>query len=239
MEGLPGLIGKFKSLNINQPGLTIRNLKGVMGMSIKRGFKVLLTFLLVMILSSLFAASALAATVNDVSDNSLRVGGDVYYLDDTTSYIYNNVLDSIRNGGSNYYFKIDERWYDLLDENINTLEDLKDETKAVPLDDVRVWDLRKWYRGPGDYWEFFEPIYRVEHYQQDVTGDGYAKHETTIHNGPRDTEVTAEALVYTGFTLNEIKSTMSGDIKPDGTLAVSYTHLDVYKRQQVRCLLRP
>jgi uncharacterized repeat protein (TIGR02543 family) len=216
---LPGSDEKLRIM-INNHQASSCKLKEVIGMSIKRGFQVLLAFLLVMFVTSLFTIPALAATVDDVGSNSLRVGADVYDLS-ADHYTYDKVLDSLRYGGSHYYFKFGDYWYDLLDdEKINTLEDLQDPSKAVPSDEVLAWNLRIWYSGPEVDWEYFEPIYRVGHYQQNVTGDGYTKYETTICNGPIDTTVTATANVYAGFTLNEDMSTMSGDIKPDGSLVL-------------------
>ena len=43
-----------------------------------RGLKGLGVFILVVVLSSLFATAALAETVDDVRNNSLRIGDDIY-----------------------------------------------------------------------------------------------------------------------------------------------------------------
>ena len=124
----------------------------------KRGFKVLFVFILATLISTLFAASAMAATVNDVGDNSMRVGFDVYDLTESNAYTYENVLDSLRRGGSQYYFKIGESWYDLLDDDIRTYEDLQNPDKALPPEIVRTWKLERWYCDPEDDYELFEPI---------------------------------------------------------------------------------
>ncbi len=139
-------------------------------MLIKRGFKSLLTFILVLILSSLFATVALAATVDDVKNNSLRVGTDVYDLNDTHSYTYENVLGSLSRGGSQYYFKVDGRWYDLLRDDINRLSDLLDPDKAVPAAEVRTWRLTFWY-GPGDTVQSFEPIASTYLFEYDLPSE--------------------------------------------------------------------
>jgi uncharacterized repeat protein (TIGR02543 family) len=44
--------------------------------------------------------------------------------------------------------------------------------------------------------------YKVEHYQQDITGDGYTLKETENLTGTTDTTVTASAKSYTGFSEN-------------------------------------
>jgi len=48
--------------------------------------------------------------------------------------------------------------------------------------------------------------YTVEHYQQDVTGDGYTLRETENLTGTTDTTVTASAKSYTGFAENTTHS---------------------------------
>ena len=66
----------------------------------KRGLKGLVIFILLLILTFLFSAAAAAATVKDIKNNSLRIGDDIYELNNTNSYTYENVLDSINRGGS-------------------------------------------------------------------------------------------------------------------------------------------
>lgn len=64
--------------------------------------------------------------------------------------------------------------------------------------------------------------YKVEHYQQDVTGDGYTLFETEDLTGTTDMSATATAKSYTGFTENTTHGSRveSGTIKPDGTLVL-------------------
>lgn len=114
-------------------------------MLLRHGGKSLISFIMVLILSSFFAAAVFAATVDDVENNSLRVGLDVYELGSTDNYTYENVLGSLRRGGSHYYFKFGGCWYNLLCNDINSLQDLQDTTKAVPIAEVRKWQLTYWY----------------------------------------------------------------------------------------------
>ena len=62
--------------------------------------------------------------------------------------------------------------------------------------------------------------YTVKHYQQDVAGDGYTLVDTEELTGTTDATVAATPRIYTGFTLNESKSTLSGTVKPDGSLVL-------------------
>ena len=91
--------------------------------------------------------------------------------------------------------------------------------------------------------------YKVEHYQQDVTGTTYTLADTDNLTGTTGETVTATPKTYTGFTENTTHPDRvpSGTVLADGSLvlklyydrntytvsfnSVSYTHLDVYKRQ--------
>ncbi|MDD2297961.1 MAG: InlB B-repeat-containing protein, partial [Sphaerochaetaceae bacterium] len=64
--------------------------------------------------------------------------------------------------------------------------------------------------------------YEVEHYQQDIAGDGYTLKEVEQLAGATDEAVNAEAKSYTGFTENTDHEDrlVSGTIKPDGSLVL-------------------
>ena len=64
--------------------------------------------------------------------------------------------------------------------------------------------------------------YKVEHYQQKVSGQGYDLFETEELAGTTDTEAVAQAKTYTGFTLNEkAEGTVAkGNINGEGTLVL-------------------
>ena len=65
--------------------------------------------------------------------------------------------------------------------------------------------------------------YKVNHYQQDVTGSGYTLYETQDLTGTTDTTASASARTYTGFFENTSASNRaaSGNIAPDGSLVLS------------------
>ena len=138
----------------------------------KRGVKGLVVLLLLLILVCLFSTAVSAATVADVANNSLRVGDDIYELGSTAGYTYENVLASLdRVGGSpRYYFKIDNRWYNLTRDDINTLSDLRDPEKAVPAAEVRTWLLTYRY-GPGDTPEELEPLASTYSFDYGLPGE--------------------------------------------------------------------
>lgn len=188
-------------------------------MLIKHGAKGLISFIVVLILSSLFAAVVFAATVDDVIDNSLRVGLDVYDLDGTDNYTYENVLASLRRGGSHYYFKFGGCWYDLLCNDINSLQDLQDTTKAAPPAEVRKWQLTYWYASEDTVLIFEPPVstYIVEHYQKDSGADTYTQVHTDTLTGTTGAQTEAEAKTYAGYAALEFSQE---EIAADGSTIV-------------------
>lgn len=62
--------------------------------------------------------------------------------------------------------------------------------------------------------------YRVEHLLQDVEGDGYTLADTDELTAKAGDPVQAQEKAYTGFTLNEEKSEMSGTAAADGSTAL-------------------
>jgi parallel beta-helix repeat protein len=63
-----------------------------------------------------FATAASAATIDDVPNNSLLIGNDVYQLSDTENYTFENVINSITSYGSTpvpMLFKWGGMWFDL------------------------------------------------------------------------------------------------------------------------------
>lgn len=67
-----------------------------------------------------------------------------------------------------------------------------------------------------------DTTYIVEHYLQDLTGDGYAKQETETKAGTTGATATAEAKTYTGFMFDEnnASNVKSGTIAADGSLVL-------------------
>jgi len=62
--------------------------------------------------------------------------------------------------------------------------------------------------------------YKVEHYQQDVSGAGYTLFETENKTGTTATQVTATAKTYANYTYNSGISTVSGTITANGSLVL-------------------
>lgn len=64
--------------------------------------------------------------------------------------------------------------------------------------------------------------YIVEHYLQDLTGDGYTKQEAETKAGTTGATATAEKKTYTGFTFDEdnTNNVKSGTIAADGSLVL-------------------
>ncbi len=62
-----------------------------------------------------------------------------------------------------------------------------------------------------------EAAYHVEHYQQNVEGDGYTLAETDELTGKAGDPVQAEPKDYTGFTLNDEKSVLTAAVAADGS----------------------
>jgi uncharacterized repeat protein (TIGR02543 family) len=67
-----------------------------------------------------------------------------------------------------------------------------------------------------------DTVYTVQHYQQDVTGEGYTlvEADTEDKTGTTGTIATASPKDYTGFTLDADKSNIEGTIEPDGSLVL-------------------
>ncbi len=82
-------------------------------------------------------------------------------------------------------------------------------------------------------WETDTVAYRVEHYKQDVEGDGYTREDADTERitGKAGAEVEAEANPYTGFTENKkhILRCASGIVKADGSLVLKlYYDRNIY-----------
>ena len=73
--------------------------------------------------------------------------------------------------------------------------------------------------------------YIIEHYQQTISGNSYVLAETENRTGTTDSEATATAQTYTGFTENmsHLQRTASGVISSDGSLVLKlYYDRNVY-----------
>ncbi|MCF7954129.1 MAG: InlB B-repeat-containing protein, partial [Spirochaetales bacterium] len=65
-----------------------------------------------------------------------------------------------------------------------------------------------------------DTAYTVEHYLEDLGGGGYSLEETESLSGETDTEVTADAENYAGFSYDAGTSEASGTIAADGSLVL-------------------
>lgn len=95
---------------------------------------------------------AVGGDYTGVPNNSIRVGCDVFEMA-SPALTDDNVLDSIKNGGNELYFKMGNNWYDLLDDkcvNSNYLVS----TNAVPDSKLKSLGWSKWYKSGTS-----EPIY--------------------------------------------------------------------------------
>ena len=82
------------------------------------------------------------ATVDDVPDNSARIGRDIYAMERVTT---GNVADSLKEGGNLMAFKIGGKWYDLLDPRADSSTYLVSKN-AISDAVVKSWNLGKWYQ---------------------------------------------------------------------------------------------
>ena len=112
----------------------------------KQAIRTFIIILFACILLLCSSASVIAATIDDVTDNSLLIGMDVYQLSDTDNYILEKILDSITTGGNKVFYKINGLWFDLLSGDITSPADFTNPDKAIPHDEVESWELRNWYK---------------------------------------------------------------------------------------------
>ena len=85
------------------------------------------------------------------------------------------------------------------------------DTFTMPAEDVEI---------TGGFTANTNTSYAVEHYWEDLNANTYTLHETETFYGKTDTEVTASANTYTGFTFNNtVTGTIqSGNIAGNGSL---------------------
>ena len=123
-------------------------------------------------------------------------------------------------------------------------------TLAIPEDPARPgYDFVSWVDTEGNEFDFTTPItgpvtlgttwearndtpYKVEHYQQDVTGDSYTLVETESFIGTTDTIATAMVKRFAGFheAVNHMGHVLSGNIDGDGSRVLKvYYDRDIMK----------
>ena len=83
------------------------------------------------------------ATIDEVSNNSVKIGLDVYDLsgDHVTP---DNIANSLKVGGNSIAFKIGGKWYDLLNPRADSSAYLVSQN-AINETTVHGWVLNKWY----------------------------------------------------------------------------------------------
>ena len=82
--------------------------------------------------------------VSDVSNNSIRVGLDVYEMS-SPLLTEDSIVDSIKSGGNQLYFKLGDNWYDLLDDKCVSSDWLvSDNSLTINEIDSMLWS--KYYR---------------------------------------------------------------------------------------------
>lgn len=88
-----------------------------------------------------------SGTLSDVQSNSIRVGMDVYEAT-SSGLTADNILDSIKNGGTQLMYKLGNNWYNLLDDKCTSSDYLIPE-HALSGSDLEALSWAKYYRG-GD-----------------------------------------------------------------------------------------
>lgn len=147
-------------------------------MNLKTALKGALSLVISVAVIVLFAAAVSAATIEDVEDNSLLVGRDVYELHTTNGYTFDNVLDSINYGGSSIFFKWNGLWFDLLENDFGSIADMTID-KATPLSVMRTRQYRKWYRA-GDEVIFFDQVASTYEFGYSLPAQIVAGEEFTV-----------------------------------------------------------
>jgi len=94
--------------------------------------------------------------INSVENNSVRVGLDVYQMQ-SSYYVANNIVNSLKQGGNTIYYKIGDRWYDLLSPNARSSAWLIP-VNAVDTTTVSAWLLDMWYPRGGFATMKFDPL---------------------------------------------------------------------------------
>ncbi len=119
---------------------------------------------------------------------------------------------------------------------MNAIEATFDSPVTLPTPSRVGYDFIGWHLGDtvyrGDNWALdtaatlvarwkarTDIVYRVEHYQQNATGDGYTRAEEHSFTGTADSKVTPATKIYTGFVA-PAKQTVT--VAPDGSLVVKY-----------------
>jgi len=81
---------------------------------------------------------------NDIPDNSLILGQDIFFITNTNSYNFSNSLIAAATG-SNIYYKFNGHWFNLSDGSITKFSDYFNSAKFID-SSFNSWKLRKWFK---------------------------------------------------------------------------------------------
>lgn len=114
--------------------------------------KSLLTFFITSIFimfSLLFVSHAQAASIDDVDNNSLRIGNDIYSLE-SSNLTDDNIANSIANGGNKVFYKYNGRWFDVYAASSDAFWD--NPSNALSTAEVAAWssELDNWYKAGNE-----------------------------------------------------------------------------------------
>ncbi|MDD2511317.1 MAG: hypothetical protein PHG94_09360, partial [Syntrophomonas sp.] len=87
-----------------------------------------------------------------VLKNAVLVGKYLFQIDDSSSLNYANIMAAIATGNSLYFKSPNGRWYNLY--NVNSIDDFYDSEKALPENEEKQLDIRKWYKTGNEVEEF-------------------------------------------------------------------------------------
>lgn len=84
--------------------------------------------------------------IQGVPDGAIKVGNDVYYSLNCASYTPDNVSASIERGGNSVYYKIDGKWFDMLDPKATDGSYFNGSENAVADEVWDAWEIDNFYK---------------------------------------------------------------------------------------------
>lgn len=92
--------------------------------------------------------------VSDVPNNYIRIGNDVYSLDNP-KLTNQAILDSLKYGGNEVYYKVNGRWYNVLADSATSSSFFTNTGNAETTTSVNNWSLDKYYyKTDPNYYDF-------------------------------------------------------------------------------------
>lgn len=86
------------------------------------------------------------AIVYQISNNAVVIGMDAYNLD-SPYYESENIIKSLADGGNKMYYRINDMWFDVLDEECTSWEYLTEDNE-IPETEWSIWYIRQYYNMP-------------------------------------------------------------------------------------------